>query len=289
MPAALAEGIYSVVATATDTAGNAATANDSGILDLTAPTITVDAPALTNSLVPTVTGNTNLPAGSTVSLLITDAGGVQQTVTATVAPGGTFSAQVPAPLAEGSFTVVATVTDGAGNSANAVGNGVVDVTAPSLTVDAPALTNDATPTIAGTTNLPAGSSVTLVVTDALGAQQTLTATVAAGGTFSVDVPAALAEGGFTVVGTATDPNSASASDVGSVDVTAPTLTVDAPALTNDVTPTITGTTNLPAGSTVSLVVTDALGASQTISATVTAGGTFSAGGAGGIHGCRHRH
>ncbi|TXC65690.1 DUF4175 domain-containing protein [Piscinibacter aquaticus] len=38
-------------------------------------------------------------------------------------------------------------------------------------------------------------------------------------------------------------------------MTAPSITVDAPLLTNDSTPTITGTTDLPAGSTVSIVVT----------------------------------
>ena len=71
---------------------------------------------------------------------------------------------------------------------------VIDVTAPSVTVDAPALTNDSTPTITGTTNLPAGSTVALVITDANGAQQTVNATVQANGSFSVEVPNGLPEG-----------------------------------------------------------------------------------------------
>ena len=40
--------------------------------------------------------------------------------------------------------------------------------------------------------LPVGSAISLVVTDSAGAVQNLTATVVAGGTYSVDVPAALA-------------------------------------------------------------------------------------------------
>ncbi|MBX3606480.1 MAG: VCBS domain-containing protein [Piscinibacter sp.] len=276
VPSALAEGNYTVVASASDAAGNAATANDNGAVDLTAPTLTVDAPALTNDPTPTITGTTDLPVGSDVTLVITDSAGSVQTLTATVIAGGTYAVDVPSALAEGSYSVVASATDAAGNSATANDSGAIDLTAPTLTVDAPALTNDSTPTIAGTTNLPAGSIVTLVVTDSAGAVQTLAATVAAGGTYAIDVPSALAEGNYTVVASASDAagNAATANDNGAVDLTAPTLTVDAPALTKDATPTITGTTDLPPGSTVTLVVTDAAGVVQTLAATVAAGGTY---------------
>ncbi|MDR3369565.1 retention module-containing protein, partial [Rhodoferax sp.] len=48
--------------------------------------------------------------------------------------------------------------------------------------------------------------------------------------------------------------------------TFPAITVDAPNLTNDSTPHITGTTDVADGTTVTLVVTDAHGATQTFSA-----------------------
>ena len=48
---------------------------------------------------------------------------------------------------------------------------------------APPFTNDGTPTISGTTDAPAGSSVRLVVTDALGATQTIVVSVDAQGGF----------------------------------------------------------------------------------------------------------
>jgi large repetitive protein len=276
VPAALAEGPFGVVAVGSDAAGNSASASDSGTVDMTPPTLSVDAPALTNDTTPPITGTTDLPAGATVTLTITDAAGTVQTLAATVVAGGTFSVDVPAPMAQGAFTVSAAAADAAGNSATANDSGTVDSIAPTLTVDAPALTNDTTPTITGTTNLPAGSTVTLTVTDFAGTVQTLTATVAAGGTYAVDVPAALAQGVFTVSAFAADAagNSATANDSGAVDSIAPTLTVDAPTLTNDTTPTITGTTDLPAGSTVTLTVTDFAGTVQTISATVVPGGTY---------------
>ncbi|MCQ4111130.1 retention module-containing protein, partial [Aeromonas sp. JL9] len=252
-------------------------AGEDEAFDLTPPTISVVAPDNTNDTTPTLIGTTDAPAGSTVTLLVTDANGNQQTLTAIVTPSGTFTVDVVTPLAEGSYTVTATVTDPAGNTGSATDSGSVDVTAPAITVDAPDNTNDTTPTITGTTNAVPGSTVTLVVTDANGTQQTLTATVQPGGGYSVDVTTPLAEGSYQVTASVTDPagNTGSAADNGSVDVTAPVITVDAPDNTNDTTPTITGTTDAPAGSSVTLVVTDANGNPQTLTATVQPGGGYS--------------
>ncbi|WP_217563595.1 Ig-like domain-containing protein, partial [Vibrio cholerae] len=239
--------------------------------------ITVDAPDNTNDTTPTITGTTDALAGSTVTLVVTDANGNQQTLNATVQPDGSYSVDVTTPLAEGDYQVTASVTDLAGNTGTATDNGSVDVTAPVITVDAPDNTNDTTPTITGTTDAPAGSTVTLVVTDANGTQQTLTATVQPDGGYSVDVTIPLAEGSYKVDASVTDPagNTGTATDDGSVDVTAPVITVDAPDNTNDTTPTITGTTDAPAGSTVTLVVTDANGNQQTLTATVQPDGSYS--------------
>ncbi|MFQ1881135.1 retention module-containing protein, partial [Aeromonas veronii] len=252
-------------------------AGEDEVFDLTPPTISVVAPDNTNDTTPTLTGTTDAPVGSIVTLLVTDTNGNQQTLTAIVTPSGTFTVDVVTPLAEGSYTVTATVTDPAGNTGTATDDGSVDVTAPVITVDAPDNTNDTTPTITGTTDAPAGSTVTLVVTDANGNRQTLTATVQPGGDYSADVTTPLAEGSYQVTASVTDPagNTGTATDDGSVDVTAPTITVDAPDNSNDTTPTITGTTDAPAGSTVTLVVTDANGNPQTLTATVQPGGGYS--------------
>ncbi|MBL0565083.1 retention module-containing protein [Aeromonas veronii] len=195
-------------------------AGEDEVFDLTPPTISVVAPDNTNDTTPTLTGTTDAPAGSTVTLLVTDANGNQQTLTAIVTPTGTFTVDVVTPLAEGSYTVTATVTDPAGNTGSATDSGSVDVTAPAITVDAPDNTNDTTPTITGTTNAVPGSTVTLVVTDANGTQQILTATVQPGGGYSVDVTTPLAEGSYQVTASVTDPagNTGTATDDGSVDI-----------------------------------------------------------------------
>ncbi|WP_446905237.1 retention module-containing protein [Aeromonas veronii] len=106
-------------------------AGEDEVFDLTPPTISVVAPDNTNDTTPTLTGTTDAPVGSTVTLLVTDANGNQQTLTAIVKPTGTFTVDVVTPLAEGSYTVTASVTDPAGNTGTATDNGSVDSTAPS--------------------------------------------------------------------------------------------------------------------------------------------------------------
>ena len=81
---------------------------------------------------------------------------------------------MPAALAEGSYSVEATATDEAGNSTSVLDNsGVIDITPPELNLDELTPENNLTPTISGTTNLPAGAIVTLTVVDSAGNSQNL--------------------------------------------------------------------------------------------------------------------
>ncbi|QWL78547.1 retention module-containing protein [Aeromonas hydrophila] len=104
------------------------------LIDLVPPVITVSAPDNTNDTTPTITGTTDADAGSTVTLLVTDANGNQQTLITTVNPDGTFSVDVTTPLVDGSYTVTASVTDPAGNTGTATDDGSVDSTAPDLAI-----------------------------------------------------------------------------------------------------------------------------------------------------------
>jgi len=92
---------------------------------------------------------------------------------------------------------------------------------------APGSDNDTTPTLSGTTDATPGSTVTLTITDSAGNTQTVTTIVQADGTYSVDVPAELAEGEFTVNASVTDEagNTATADTTGEIDTTAPTITI----------------------------------------------------------------
>ncbi|KFI24625.1 Ig-like domain-containing protein, partial [Paenirhodobacter enshiensis] len=100
-------------------------ADDAGVIDSVPPAITVDAPAQTTDTTPTITGTTDATPGSTVTVTVTGSDGTPQTLTATVTPGGTYTVDVPAALAEGSYTVTANVTDPAGNTGTASDTGIV--------------------------------------------------------------------------------------------------------------------------------------------------------------------
>ena len=143
---------------------------------------------LTNDPTPTIAGTTDAPVGSAV--LVTVDG---QTLATTVQAGGTWSVTA-AGVADGTFTVVAFVTDLVGNTAAAPQLLTVDTVAPvvMITGGGSVLTNDATPTIAGVSDAAVGSSVTVTV-----AGQTLITTVQTGGVWSVSA-AALANGTFAV-------------------------------------------------------------------------------------------
>lgn len=118
-----------------------------------------------------------------------------------------------------------------------------DLTPPLITIDGGSArsVNDTTPAISGTTDEPAGRPLT--VTEA---GHSLTTTVDAGGLWSVG-PAPLAEGDHVVVATISDAsqNTSTATQVLTVDVTAPLVSIDGGTTrwTNDETPTIAGTTD----------------------------------------------
>ena len=152
---------------------------------------------------------------------------------------------------------------------------VVDLT---LSVVAPPLTNDNTPVITGTTNAPAGSTVTVVVTDSAGTSQTLVVTVGGNGGFSAVPPLPLADGPYQVTALVTDAggNSGSASAAGVVDTTATiTVNLDDVSSASAAAASITGTTTgVEAGQTVTLQVTDGTG-TVTVTAVVNPDGSYS--------------
>ncbi|MDD1780460.1 tandem-95 repeat protein [Enterovibrio sp. ZSDZ35] len=95
-----------------------------------APTVDVFVDTLTNDNTPTITGTTNLLAGSSVKLTISDATGNVLSLSAVVQADGSFSIVVPQSLSDGQFSVVATIVNNQGQSASATVTGTIDTTAP---------------------------------------------------------------------------------------------------------------------------------------------------------------
>lgn len=234
-----------------------------------APTVTV-APLVTNRNQPTITGTVRIAeSGNGLAGLTVRVGG--QTLTATVS-GEAWSVTVPAGLADGTYDVEATATDNAGNSGrDATSNELtVDTAGPTATVGM-LVTSHRQPTLTGTVADPSPSSGLAGVTVVVGGQ-TLTARVA-GGTWSVTVPTALADGTCDVQATATDKAGNSGTDATNneltVDTAAPAVTV-ATLVANNNRPTLSGTVTDPAPSSGLVGVTVVVGG-QTLTATVSGG------------------
>jgi uncharacterized repeat protein (TIGR01451 family) len=274
--AALAEGAHTVNATATDAAGNvsAASNTNSFTVDTTAPGApVVTAPAngsRTNDTTPTVSGTAE--ANSTVTVRIDGA-----VVGTTTADGsGNWSFTPATALAEGAHTVNATATDGAGtvSPTSNTNTFTVDTTAPAapvITAPSNNANTTATPAISGTAE--ANSTVTVLVDG----QPVGTTTADAMGRWTFTPTTPLTGGPHTLTATARDsagntsaPSTAVAITVQTMAPATPTLSAPAAgAVTNDPTPTFTGT-GTP-GSTATVSVDGAV----VCSATVDAMGAFS--------------
>ncbi len=194
VPTALADGTYDISVTATDAAGNVGsnTATSGLVIDATpsgtAPGVTVN-PLTTNNATPTLSGTVSDPVAS-VQVTVDS-----QTFAATVV-GNTWTATVPTGLAENTYTVDVSATDG-GGTGNGSGQLIVDTTAPVVTINKVSATSS-TPTLSGSLNDPTASVAVTV------AGQTFKATVTASGWTAV-VPTAIASGTYDVSVTATDP------------------------------------------------------------------------------------
>ncbi len=267
--ATLGEGSYGVVASVTDAATNTGTAGQVLTVDVTVPVLTIDGGPFrtTSDTSPWIYGTTAEQAGSLVQVGL---GG--QSLTATVKPGGTWGVSAQA-LAPGTYTVLASITDAAGNTGTMTQSLQIAVGAPTQVVaidGGPARsTNDTTPTISGSSSAPVNTAVGVTV-----AGQSLAATVNAGGLWTVDA-ATLAEGPYDVVASVTTGGSTSvATQALTVDLTAPVLSINGGPMrfTSDHTPWTYGTTTEPAGTTVHLSVDG-----QSLTATVRPGGAWGAG------------
>src|SRR5580765_6237431 len=272
-----APGAVTLTATQADAAGNVSplSAPVTFTIDTTAPTAPVitapvDGSTLTDNT-PTITGTGEPGATVTVTADGTPIG------TALVDVGGAWTLTPTTPLPDGQTVLLSTQADPAGN-VSAPSNSVtvtIDATAPAAPViTAPAdgsTTADNTPTITGTGE--PGATVTVNA----GGTILGSATVDAGGAWSLTPAAPLPDGPTTITAIQADPagnvSPTSAPVTFTIDTTAPAAPViTAPAdgsTTTDNTPTISGTGEPGA------TVTVNAGGAPIGTATVDAGGAWS--------------
>jgi hypothetical protein len=214
-----------------------------------AVTIAGGAGAYTTDTTPTISGTTDIEAPGLVTVTIAG-----QTLTATPADGAW--SVTSAILANATYPVVASVTDGAGNPGSATQQLTVDTVLPVVTLDggSSVTTNDATPTISGTSDAAVGTIIRVTVDG-----QNLRALVHTGATWNIRA-AALTDGTRTVTAAVTDPagNEGTASQQLTVDTAAPAVMIagGSDRLTNDATPAISGTAAVAEGTVVTVTLAD---------------------------------
>jgi hypothetical protein len=263
----LANDAYPVTASVIDGAGNAGSAQQQLTVDTVLPVLEIDGgpSAITKDPTPTIAGTSDVAPGTVVRVTV-DA----QTLTALVQSDGTWNMR-PAALADGTRTVTVSVSDPAGNQSTDSQVLTVDTLAPAVTIAGGpnALTDDATPQISGTAAVAPGTTVTVTL-----ATETMTGLVDGDGGWSVTA-AALSNGAHRIVVSVSDTagNAASFTQTLTVDTVSPfvAITGGATATTNDLSPTIAGTTDAAPGTIVTVSI-----ANQTMTTLVQANGTWNA-------------
>nr|WP_249550006.1 Ig-like domain-containing protein [Escherichia coli] len=289
--AALRDGDASAQVRVTNVNGNSATATHEYSVDSAAPTVTINTIASDN-----IINASEAAAGVTVSGTSTAQTGQTLTVTlngtnyqTTVQADGSWSLTLPASdltaLANNGYTLTATVSDLAGNPGSASKGVTVDTTAPVISINTVstddrlnAAEQQQPLTLNGSTSAEVGQTVTVTF-----GGKTYTATVAANGTWALNVPAAdlaaLGQGAQTITASVNDRagNPGQATHALTVDTVAPTVTIATVAgddIINNAEQlagqTISGTTTAEVGQTVTVTFNG-----QTWSATVGSGGSWS--------------
>ncbi|HFT1106358.1 TPA: Ig-like domain-containing protein [Escherichia coli] len=286
-------GALTVDVTGQSSAGNPVSVSHPFTVDLTAVAISINTVASDDVINAAEAGSaltlsgtgTNFAAGTVVTVLLNGKG-----YSATIQSNGSWSVNVPAAdvaaLADGtSYTVSASAQDSAGNSATASRSVAVDLTAPIISINTVstddrlnAAEQQQPLTLNGSTSAEVGQTVTVTF-----GGKTYTATVAANGTWALNVPAAdlasLGQGAQTITASVNDRagNPGQTTHALTVDTVAPTVTIATVAgddIINNAEQlagqTISGTTTAEAGQTVSVTFNG-----QNWTATVGSGGSWS--------------
>ncbi|MCT4706594.1 Ig-like domain-containing protein [Enterobacteriaceae bacterium H16N7] len=269
--AALSEGQTSVQVSVSNVNGNAATAGHEVRIDASTPAIIIDSISTDNIINGSeamagvmVTGHSTAEAGQVVTLSIDG-----QQYTGTVLTNGSWNIALDSialtALADNDYSLSATVSDLAGNESTAIKAVTIDTQGPAVSIDTIAsddvvnnMEQQAGQAIRGSTTAEAGQVITLMFN-----HHTYTATVEAGGSWSVNILASdfqgLADGDYTIDVSVSDKagNTGSGSRTITLDGEVPVIAID-PFATDDVVNAIehsaplviSGSTTAAAGQTV---------------------------------------
>ena len=251
----LVNGIHTIVASSVDAVGNVGSDTQYLTVDTVLPQVFIDGDPTatpTNDVSPTISGTTDIAPGQLVTVVFTRTTSAATVTTTTLVQADLTWNVSPNGLSAGEWTVVATVTDPAGNENIDTQIVTIDTVPPVVSITSATLTNDSTPILSGLAE--AGSLVTVSIDGRAVAPVTHTT-----GTWSAThTGPALVDGTHNVFVLAIDDagNTSTTTQVLIVDTVAPAITVLPGAIdvTNDLTPTIAGTAAVAAGVVVSVSI-----------------------------------
>ncbi|EFD8586167.1 Ig-like domain-containing protein, partial [Escherichia coli] len=270
------DGAANVQASVSNVAGNSTQATHAYSVDATAPSVTINTIATDDILnaaeagsALTISGTSTAEAGQTVTVTLN---GVNYS--GNVQADGSWSVSVPtgdlASLTASSYTVNASVSDKARNSASATHNLTVDLAAPVVTINTVAGDDIINATEHGQAQIISGSATGATTGNTVSVTigtTTYTTVLDANGNWSIGVPAsvisALAQGDVTITATVTDSagNSGTASHTVTVALGAPVLAINTIAVDDIINAAekgadlaITGTSNQPAGTQITVTL-----------------------------------
>lgn len=218
------DGNKAILATETDAAGNATSANGNYLRDTTAPLVAITSP-IANTIGQTgLTVAGNCEAGLNVTLA---GSGVATSVIVACSSSGLFTGTIAFTAGNGTKLVTASQTDAAGNTGSDSRSFISDLTPPSITITAPAA-NSYLPT---SFTVQGACEMGLVVVVGGAGLAADVSVPCSGGAYSANVNVSAGEGSKLVTAKQTDAvgNTATASRTFLRDTVAPLLTITSPA------------------------------------------------------------
>jgi hypothetical protein len=198
--------------------GSESALSTSVVVDVTAPTVTLTAPAnnaWTNNQKPTTSGAAGTATGDLATITVkiyaglTATGTPVQTLT-TTASAGAYSVAPSSNLAAGTYTAQASQTDSAGNTGlSSARTFIVDVTPPAVTVNSTCTSSGHHASVSGVAGIASGdsTSITVVIYNGTGTGGTVFQTqtiTASGATWSASSNTLTNHATYTVQATQTD-------------------------------------------------------------------------------------
>ena len=282
---ALTDDSYDVIASISDPAGNTTIAISRNALtvDTTPPVAPGITSMTTSDNTPVISGTAFLATGETLTVEVNGVTYIQGDGNLIVDTDDTWALTIPDAdaLIDGTYQVVAIITDAAGNTSSDPGTSEiqVDTDAPNIPGITSLQSNDTTPAIKGMATLASGESLSVEINGVTYAQGDGNLTIDPDGAWTLLVPTALAEGAYDIKATITDPagNTGTSTSTGGllIDVTAPAAPSVRPLTTADSTPSLTGVADLASGDTLSVEVNGVTYTEENSDLIVNTDGTWS--------------